>query len=165
MKVLSPSRSAQVYFKVPETVDPLEAAKRAAGVSEFREIRVSARDQDGGHREFQASDRAGAPNARRQVADPDNVDPDFAPKTGMNSPSFFARDAPAPPTVGSAEAYAPRPRKTVIDPDNFDPDFGPSRPAGAGGGGGGGGGGVGGGYQAPKRKEIIDYDNIDPDFR
>jgi 1,4-alpha-glucan branching enzyme len=163
MKVLSPSRSAQVYFKVPETMDPMEAAKAAAGVSEFREIRVSRSGGDGGHREFQAqgsglaSSPSSTPPQRRQVADPDNIDPDFAPKTGMNAPSFFARDAP--PTVGSAEAYQPRPRKAVVDPDNFDPDHGPSR---TGGGGGGGGGST---YQAPKRKEIIDYDNIDPDFR
>jgi hypothetical protein len=104
-----------------------------------------------------ASSPSSTPPQRRQVADPDNIDPDFAPKTGMNAPSFFARDAP--PTVGSAEAYQPRPRKAVVDPDNFDPDHGPSR---TGGGGGGGGGST---YQAPKRKEIIDYDNIDPDFR
>ena len=190
MQVLSPSRSAQVYFKVPETVDPMEAAKKAAGVSEFPRDSSSRSDGDGGHREFQSqgsgvSSSNATPPQRRQVADPDNVDPDFAPKTGMNAPSFFARDAP--PTVGSAEAYQPRPRKVVVDHDNVDPDHGPSRTAAAfqppprkavvdpdnfdpdhgpsrtGGGGGGGGGNST--YQAPKRKEIVDYDNIDPDFR
>jgi hypothetical protein len=174
MKVLSPARSAQVYFKIPEVEDPMAAAKRMAGVSEFREVRVSSRDESGEHREFAAQGAGGGqqqqfPPQRRQVIDTDNIDPDFAPKTGMNSPSFFPRDAPEPPAVGSSQAYAPPVRKQAVDPADIDPDFAPkggsqgapprdSRPT-------GGQAAPPTAYQPPKRKEIIDTDNIDPDFR
>ena len=87
----------------------------------------------------------------------------------MNSPSFFPRDAPEPPAVGSSQAYAPPVRKQAVDPADIDPDFAPkggsqgapprdSRPT-------GGQAAPPTAYQPPKRKEIIDTDNIDPDFR
>jgi len=126
MKVLSPARSAQVYFKVPEVEDPMKAAAAAAGVSAFREIRVSG--ERGGVHSFEGGggSASGGTQARPRGSfyDPDNVDPDFSPKTGMNSPSF------RPQSVGGVDftAAQPPPRREIIDESDIDPDFTPKAP-------------------------------------
>ena len=170
MKVLSPARSAQVYFKVPEVEDPMKAAAAAAGVSEFREIRVSNAGADGAH----SFDRAAAPTPppapaggrpRGSFYDPDNVDPDFAPRGGMNSSQF--RAAPVPPIAPSN--YAAPQRREIVDDSNIDPDFRPRAPANFGSSTAAPAAPAApappSNYAAPKRREIVDDSNIDPDFR
>ena len=167
MKVLSPSRSAQVYRKVPETVDPPRRRRAASpsAPSGERSASIGARPGRtpprvpgvGPSRRSQRPPAGGGPRQRR---------PGLRAEDWRHaSPSFCAREA-ARGTSGRVRRGRERGRgKTVIDDRTGSRVAGPrrTRVAGAGGGGGGGGGGVGGGYQAPKRKEIIDYDNIDPD--
>jgi 1,4-alpha-glucan branching enzyme len=170
MKVLSPARSAQVYFKVPEVEDPMKAAAVAAGVSEFREIRVSNAGADGAH----SFDRAAAPTPppapaggrpRGSFYDPDNVDPDFAPRGGMNSSQF--RAAPVPP-IAPSNYTAPK-RREIVDDSNVDPDFRPRAPANFGSSAAAPAAPAApappSNYTAPKRREIVDDSNVDPDFR
>ena len=167
MKVLSPARSAQVYFKVPEVEDPMKAAAAAAGVSEFREIRVSNAGADGAH----SFDRAAEPTPppapaggrpRGSFYDPDNVDPDYAPGGGMNASQFRAE--PVPP-IAPSNYKAPQ-RREIVDPDNFDPDFQPRAPANFGSSAAAPAAPAPpSSYAAPTRREIVDPDNIDPDFQ
>ena len=149
---------------------PDEGGAAAAGVSEFREIRVSNAGADGAH----SFDRAAEPTPppapaggrpRGSFYDPDNVDPDYAPGGGMNASQFRAE--PVPP-IAPSNYKAPQ-RREIVDPDNFDPDFQPRAPANFGSSAAAPATPAAprapSSYAAPTRREIVDPDNIDPDFQ
>jgi hypothetical protein len=118
-----------VYFKVPELEDPMAAAARMAGVSGFKEVRVSARDESGEHRQFASQGGPPAPGSqggqaqgqqvpnqrRREVIDPADIDPDFSP----GRPDNFGVQSRAPPP--QARPAAPSQSSAPLPPSNYRP--------------------------------------------
>ncbi len=82
----------------------MAAAARMAGVSGFKEVRVSARDESGEHRQFASQGGPPAPGSqggqaqgqqvpnqrRREVIDPADIDPDM-PLIHISEPTRLRR--------------------------------------------------------------------------